>query len=271
MKISSNRINGLSEAIRQKRLAMGLEVEKLADELGVPPEVIKMIETSEWSIVPSDSEYPSIILITERLDFDLRNYSGAFSVEDAEKEGIRPSNLKAERIVMIAMTAAATAMLAWLVIPAKSIAQPNNNENQEKVRSSVFWQKPVTDQPYPVLGEVFPESPITKDGVLISLRATDTCNARIVMENGQEQSQVLRMSEPWQLRVKGAFVLYLDNADLVAVEVAGQKIQHGAGVGKLWVGSFDAQGNWKRPRLPTPPVAPQDEPDDDDDIIPAPV
>jgi hypothetical protein len=117
-----------------------------------------------------------------------------------------------------------------------------------------------------VLGEVFPENPITADGVLISLRATDFCNARIVIENRHEQNQTLHMSEPWKLRIQGPFVLFLDNAGVVVVEIAGRRIQHGVGVGQQWSGSFDAHGNWLRP-LPRPSPSKIDMPDtgDDDD------
>jgi hypothetical protein len=70
------------------------------------------------------------------------------------------------------------------------------------------------------------------------------------MERGHELEQTLRMSEPWKLRVKGAFSLHLDNAGVVAAEVAGVKISHGAGVGQQWSGAFDDRGNWLQPKKP---------------------
>jgi len=267
MKISSNRINKLGDVFRERRLAMGFEAEELAEELRISPKVIELVESGDWTVVPTDQEYPSIILIVRRLDLDLSAYSGAVLVDDPESEGASTNNPRTERIVMITMMVAATAMLAWLLIPAKSIVQPTSQESQEKTKHSVIWQKPVGDQLYPVLGEVFPESPITEDGVLISLRATDTCNAHIAMENGQVQNQILRMSEPWKLRVKGSFSLYLDNAGVVAVEVAGYKIQHDAGVGQKWHGSFDHAGNWLRPKPPLPVPSKAEPPDDDDDTV----
>ncbi|MDR2696879.1 MAG: helix-turn-helix domain-containing protein [Holophagales bacterium] len=253
MKIASNKINRLNDVFRAKRLAMGLDLETLAEELGISPQVINAVESSDWTVVPSDTYYPSIIMIAKRLNLDLKSYSRVYYLGEQEDEDTRPNNPKLERVVTIAMVVATVAVLAWLLIPAKSIIQTAAKNESESDQHMAPWHEPVSDQPYPVLGEVFPDSPITEDGVLVSLRATDTCTARIVMESGQEQTQVLRMSEPWKLRVKGPFALHLDNGGVVAVEIAGSIVQHNVGVGHQWSGRFDGLGNWLR----SPPAPPR--------------
>jgi transcriptional regulator with XRE-family HTH domain len=246
-------ISRLCTAFREKREALGLEIEKMAEELGISAQTIQSIEANDWSEVPSGGEYPLVVQIAKRLDIDLRNHpvSKSSFIDSYAVNEIQPSNLARERIVMVVMTIAVVLVLAWLLVPAKGLVQYADKDTQKTHAASTFWQKPDSDQPYPVLGEVFPESPITADGVLISLRATDFCDARIVMENRHEQNQTLRMSEPWKLRIQGPFVLSLDNAGVVVVEVAGHRIQHGVGVGQHWSGSFDSNGVWLRP-LPRP-------------------
>jgi hypothetical protein len=77
-------------------------------------------------------------------------------------------------------------------------------------------------------------------------------------------TRTLRVSEPWKLRVKGAFSLFLDNAGVVNVEVAGRRIAHGQSVGAPWTGRFDGEGHWLRPASPQlPEGAPV--PDDEDE------
>jgi transcriptional regulator with XRE-family HTH domain len=253
--MTTSNIHRLCIAFREKREALGLGLEKMAEELGISAQTIQSIEANDWSEVPSGREYPLVLVIAKRLNIDLRNHpvSKSSFIDSYAVNEIQPSTLIRERIVMVVMTIAVVLVLAWLLIPAKGLVQYSDKDTQKVPISSTFWQKPDSDQPYPVLGEVFPESPITTDGVLISLRATDFCNARIVMENRHEQNQTLRMSEPWKLRIQGPFVLSLDNAGVVVVEIAGQRIQHGVGVGQQWSGSFDSSGNWLRPLPRRPP------------------
>lgn len=226
---------------------MGLGREKIAEELGVSVDVVKSVESGEWTSENYTEEYALAMQMAEKLGIDFDRYVGMeSSLDDLFGATNRPMNPRLERAIMVAMTAGVVAMLGWLLIPAKDISRAADNSPQAQSAEQTVWHKPDSDQKYPVLGEVFPEPPITSDGVLISLRATDTCETRIVAEDGQEYAQVLRMSEPWKLRVKGAFSLSLENAGVVAVEVAGVKIQHGAGVGQAWSGSFNAFGNWIR-------------------------
>jgi transcriptional regulator with XRE-family HTH domain len=237
----------LQNELQDKRRAMGLGREKIAEELGVTADGIKTVEIGEWTSDNYSEEYALAMRMAKRLGIDFDRYVGIeSSLDDLFGAKAGPINPHSERAIMVVMTIGAVAMLAWLLIPAKDISRAADNDPQAQSASHAVWRKPVSDQKYPVLGEVFPESPITSDGVLISLRATDTCETRIAAEDGQVHAQVLRTSEPWKLRVKGAFYLFLENAGVVAVEIAGAKIQHGAGVGQSWSGSFDALGNWIR-------------------------
>ncbi|MDR1841190.1 MAG: hypothetical protein LBQ86_04605, partial [Holophagales bacterium] len=231
-------------------------------------QTIELIEACDWSDLPSDKAYELAVSVARRLGLDLDNFyvNRAFFFGDLEEKDTHYDDLRRERIVMTVMVVATVAMLAWLLIPADDISQSSVKEKSMVTPQNAQWQKPASDHPYPVLGEVIPEIPITNEGILINLRATDSCIAHITMDRGQEQNQTLRMSEPWKLRVKGAFVLRLDNAGVVALEVAGQKIQHGAGVGQPWSGSFDFHGNWLRPLRPAiPKPTPQTTDDGDND------
>jgi len=237
----------LQNEIQDKRRAMGLGREKIAEELGVPVDSIKSVEMGEWTSDNYSEEYALAMHMAKRLGIDFDRYIGIeSSLDDLFGAKSRPANPRSERAIMVAMTVGVVIMLAWLLIPATDISRAANNGPQAQGAYNAVWRKPDSNQKYPVLGEVFPEPPITSDGVLIRLRATDTCETRIVTEDGQVYDQILRTSEPWKLRVKGAFSLSLENAGVVAIEVAGTNIHHGVGVGQPWSGSFDAFGNWIR-------------------------
>ncbi|MDR2561818.1 MAG: helix-turn-helix transcriptional regulator [Holophagales bacterium] len=249
-------VTRLQNEIQDKRRAMGLGREKIAEELNVSVDVVKSVEAGEWTSENYSEEYALAMLMAERLGIDFEKYVGLESSLDALFESnTSPMNPRSEKAIMVTMTIGVVAMLGWLLIPAKDISRTAENGPQAQSADHAIWRKPDSDQKYPVLGEVFPEPPITSDGVLISLRASDTCEARILAEDGQEHIQILRTSEPWKLRVKGAFSLSLENAGVVAVEIAGAKIQHGAGVGQPWSGSFDALGIWIRAE-PSPAKSP---------------
>jgi hypothetical protein len=65
--------------------------------------------------------------------------------------------------------------------------------------------------------------------------------------------------------VKGPFTISLDNAGVVALEVAGRHIRHGRVVGEPWLGQFGPLGEWILPREATPqnpPTAPETDPAD---------
>jgi transcriptional regulator with XRE-family HTH domain len=240
----------LSIAFRETREEMGIDPKRMAGELGIQPSVLEAIEALDWSDIPSDRAFDLSVAIAKRLGLDLDNYyvDRASFFGDINEKDTRPRDARREKAVMVTMTTATVAVLCWLLIPANDISAVAAKEGPAAATHASVWKKSQSDLTYPVLGEVFPESPITRDGALLSLRATDTCEARIVMERGHELEQTLRMSEPWKLRVKGAFSLHLDNAGVVAAEVAGVKISHGAGVGQQWSGAFDDRGNWLQPK-----------------------
>jgi transcriptional regulator with XRE-family HTH domain len=266
MTSNSSKIGKLSIAFRETREELGLDLKRMADELGVRLSVLESIEALDWSDIPSDRAYDLSVAIARRLGLDLDNYyvDRAFFFGDINEKDTRPRDMRREKVVMVTMTTAAVATLCWLLIPANDISAVAAKESQAATAHVSVWKKTQSDLTYPVLGEVFPESPITKDGALVSLRATDTCDARIVTDRGQELEQTLRMSEPWKLRVKGAFSLHLDNAGVVAAEVAGVKIAHGAGVGQQWSGAFDDHGNWLQPKKPARHPGPEAAPGGDE-------
>jgi hypothetical protein len=130
--------------------------------------------------------------------------------------------------------------------------------------------------PYPVVGEVLPEVPVNDEGVLIAMRAMDTCNA-VVQSLGPDpmaaaataQRHTLRVSEPWRLRMKGPFSISLDNAGVVALEVAGRRIRPGRTVGEPWLGKFGPKGEYLVPaeaEPSSPPSAPETDPNQPDAV-----
>jgi transcriptional regulator with XRE-family HTH domain len=250
---NSTKIGKLSMAFRETREEMGIDIKKMANDLGIQLSVLEAIEALDWSDIPSDKAYELSVAIAGRLGLDLDNFyvDRAFFFGDINERDTRPRDMRRERAVMVTMTTATVAVLCWLLIPANDISVVAAKESPVSALHGNAWKRPPSDVTYPVLGEVFPESPITNGGALVSLRATDTCGARIIMEKGQELEQTLRMSEPWKLRVKGAFTLHLDNAGVVAAEVAGVKIPHGTSVGQQWSGAFDDHGYWLQPKKPT--------------------
>ena len=103
---------------------------------------------------------------------------------------------------------------------------------------------------------------MNEDGVLVVLRAMDTCECRITAP-GQVLAHSLRASEPWKLRVKGPFTIELDNAGVVSLEVAGRRVRHGQSVGETWTARFGTDGSWLVPeKVPStiPPTAPETDP-----------
>ena len=185
-----------------------------------------------------------------------------------EGEAPDPRRDLQERFVMGFLTLGSVGLLLWLVIPGPrirtgSLANPRNAP--DPIHTPVFMPPPA--QPFPVLGEVLPEAPMNEAGALVLLRTLDACTARIESEAGTE-TRVLQVSEPWRLRVVGAFALHLDNAGVVKVEVAGRPILHGQSVGETWVGRFGPEGQWLQARPGEPkgkPSAPETDPDPDDE------
>lgn len=252
----------VGQLLREARVARGLSREALAHELKLPLRCVEAMEADDWDSLPPGRARPLARQIADRLDVDLELHTGAFQVVPGSVELAPPDprQERLERLVMGLLTLASAAVVLWLVVPGPSLgrrAAPSYLAGF--TRAPMPPPPPPAAGPYPVLGELMPEAPINEQGILVSLRAMDTCEARIEGEDGTRLQHTLRVSEPWRLRVKGPFSLSLDNTGVVGVEVAGVRIQHGQNVGAAWTGRFDAQGHWLKPApgpLPDPPVSP---------------
>lgn len=259
----------VGQLLKEARVAKGLSREALALELMLPLRHIEAIEADAWAALPPGRPRPLARQLALRLGVDLDLHTGAFQT----LPGIQvyrppdPRQERLERIVMGVLTAASLLVVIWLVVPGPRLGQkpaPSYLVSLPKVPLPPPPAPPTTA--YPVLGELLPEAPLNDQGTLITLRALDVCEARIqpLAELGEpEQVRSLQVSEPWRLRVKGPFSLALDNAGVVNVEVAGQRIAHGQSVGEPWLGRFDGAGRWLRPPKPPIPVA-EPEPSDDE-------
>lgn len=244
------------ELLRGARVAKGLSQQHLAQDLRMPVHLLAAIEADEWEKVPPGRERPLARRIALQLGMDLEACSEAWSqVPGAPaQEAPDPKRERLERTLTGALTLGTIALFLWLVIPGRSIKGDSPRlEAHGTPGTRTPWIPRVSTTAYPVLGEVLPEAPINAEGILVSLRALDTCTGRIAA-NGVETAQILRVSEPWTLRVKGAFSLFLENAGVVTLEVAGRRIQHGIAVGESWTGRFDDEGRWILPEDSAPKV-----------------
>lgn len=258
---------GLGEALRSARVAAGFSQDSLARELRLPSALIKAIEAEEWQRIPPGRERPLTRLVARRLGVDLEQYAEAFEslpggLGQAPPD---PRRERLERILTGAISLASVALLAWLVVPGKDLRErmPTTIQTSGPTPAPSAPLMPAFTGPYPVLGEVLPEAPVTEAGILVCLRAMDTCEAHIEGEN-TDLRHSMRISEPWAVRVKGPFTLSLDNAGVVAVEVAGRRIQHGQNVGEAWSAAFDENGALQLPpekHPEEPPSAPDTEAD----------
>jgi hypothetical protein len=169
-----------------------------------------------------------------------------------------------ERLLMGIISVGSIAVIAWLVVPGRGLkSRVVPTEVARPQGPPLSYVPKAIKGPFPVLGEVLPEAPINEEGILVNLRAMDTCEAQVTSESGVLKHS-MRVSEPWSIRVKGAFTLTLDNAGVVEIEVAGHRIQHGRNVGESWSGSFGADGQFVAPPKPKTeplPTAPETEPD----------
>jgi len=256
--------------LREARVAKGLSREALAHDLKLSLRCVEAIEADEWESLPPGRARPLARQIATRLEVDLQMHTGAFQVVpgSVELSPPDPRQERLERIVMGGLTLASVAIVAWLVVPGPSLGRKATPSYLTALsRAPLPPPPPPAPGPYPVLGELLPEAPINEQGILVSLRAMDTCEARIQGEDGTALQHTLRVSEPWRLRVKGPFSIALDNAGVVGVEVAGVRIQHGQNVGAAWTGQFDAEGRWLKPapaplpNAPAPPPGEEPEPE----------
>lgn len=258
----------VGQLLQQARVAKGLSLESLALELKLPLRHIEAIEADDWAALPPGRPRPLARQLAERLGVDLEFHTGAFQtvpgVQVLEPPDPRQEGL--ERLVMGLLTVASALVVLWLVVPGPSLGRrPAPSYLTGLPKATLPPPPPPSTAPYPVLGELLPEAPLNEQGILVSLRSMDACEVRIdpLPEAGaQPMVRTLRVSEPWRLRVKGAFTLFLENAGVVNVEVAGVRIAHGQSVGETWLGRFDAEGHWLKP---APPVLPEEPAPADDD------
>jgi len=258
----------VGQLLREARESKHLSQEALCKELKLPLRHLEAIEADDWVALPPGRPRPLARQLAERLGVDLEFHTGAFQIVPGvqELDPPDPRQERLERLVMGALTAASVLVVLWLVVPGPSLGRkPAPNPLAALSKPTLPPPPAPTATPYPVLGELLPEAPLNEQGVLVSLRAMDTCNVTLEPQpdlGGPVQARTLRVSEPWRLRVKGPFLLRLDNAGVVNLEVAGRRITHGQSVGETWLGRFDGEGHWLQP---TPPELPGAAPMPDDD------
>lgn len=264
---------GIGEVLRRERIAQGLSLFVLAHELNLSVPILEAVEAEAWQRLPPGRERPHTRQIAERLGVDLASFPEQWNQLPGalEQELPDPRRESLERVLVSAITVGSVALLLWLVVPGPSLKRPHAPA-KEVDTGPALWTPKDPAGPYPVVGEVLPEVPVNDEGVLISMRAMDTCEA-VVQGLPQESPGVLgpalrrtlRVSEPWRLRVRGPFTISLGNAGVVALEVAGRHIRHGRTVGEPWQGQFGPQGGWILPQEAAPknpPSAPEADPAD---------
>lgn len=252
---------GLGELFRQERVAKGISQETLARELRLPLRLLTAIEADAWEAIPPGRERPLARQVARRLGIDLEAHGplwdqlpGAAAVEAPD-----PRREHLERILAGALSLGCLAVAAWLVVPGRNLRSGlTRRQTAPATAPTTPWTPRAPAGPYPVLGELLPEAPVNEEGILVSLRAVDAAEVVLQGEAGLQRI-ALRVSEPWSGRVKGAFVLRIENTGLVTLEVAGRSIPHPHRIGQPWEGSFDAAGQWIRP--PAPPVPPPSAPE----------
>ena len=250
---------GPGRMLREAREELGLGREQLAAELKVPMRILVAMEEDRWDAVPPGRERPLARQLAARLNMDLDHHPDALGLLPGRPtETLADPRLeRLERGAMIGIGIGSVALLAWLIIPGRSLrGRPDPSWLAKAPARLVPPPPPRTDSPYPVLGELVPEEPITREGILISLRAQDSCDAEVVGADGLKLVRSLQVSDPWKLRAKGPFTLSLSNGGVVQIEVAGQPVSSGASVGEAWSGRFDENGRWLRPKPPPVPTGP---------------
>ena len=248
-------VPGIGEILRAARVAKELNPQTLARELRMPLPLLLAIETEDWPQRPPGRERPRARRIAAHLEVDLALHAEAW---EQVPGGLAadlpdPGRERVEQLLMGTLTLGSVALFLWLVVPGRDIkGSAAQREPHKGFTPAAVWVPKTPPTPYPVLGEVLPETPVNAAGIFVSLRAMDACVGRIVGE-GVDLSHPMHVSEPWTLRVKGPFTLTLDNAGVVTVEVAGRRIRHGGAVGEPWSARFDEEGHWIVP----PEVAPK--------------
>lgn len=256
---------GVGEAIRRKRELLNLTQEALASKINLPVQILDAIEREDWDAVPPGQGRPLVRQLMERLAMDPIIHNDAWEKlpGSLEQEAPDPKKDLLERVLTGGISFAALAILLWLILPGPNIKRGIHEEKPSRANELWGSKTPSSPSPYPVLGELIPEAGVTAEGVLVSLRALDTCEARIQGPQ-TDQTRTLRVSEPWKLRVPGPFTLTLSNSGVVEMEVAGKRIRHSGEVGETWTGQFSGSGQAILPQPPPneiPPTAPETDED----------
>jgi transcriptional regulator with XRE-family HTH domain len=256
---------GIGAALRQARIAQGLSLHALAFDLNLSLRILEAVEAEAWDRIPPGRERPYARQIAERLGVDIGSFAEQWNLlpGSMEQEPPDPRREQQERILMGALSAGTLLLVLWLVVPGRNLRKPRGEAEVVVERAGpTRWKPSEPEGPYPVVGEVLPEVPVNEEGVLVSMRAQDTCEVTVAGEGGAVQKRSLRVSDPWRLRVKGPFTVALDNGGVVVLDVAGRRIRHGTAVGEPWTGHFGENGEWIVPESPVgknPPTAPETE------------
>jgi len=243
--------DALGPALEEARLGKGLSREVLARELNISVQALEAVESERWAQLSEGLQRPLARQLAERLGVDPLAFPRSWAAipGGTEQEPYDPRRERVERLVMGVLSLGTVGLLFWLVVPGPRIPTGGpalKAALPQPIHTPASLPPQAQALPYPVLGEMLPEAPRTDEGVLVTLRALDICEVSIEME-GREEKRTLQISEPWRLRVKGDFILHLQNAGVVKVEVAGRSVSHGQAVGEPWSGSFDAEGRRVRP------------------------
>jgi transcriptional regulator with XRE-family HTH domain len=269
---------GIGEVLRRTRIAQGISLFVLAHELNLSVAILEAVEAEAWERLPRGRERPHTRQIAERLGVDPGSFQEQWSQLPGalEQEPPDPRRESLERVLVSLIMVGCVALLLWLVVPGPSLKRNAKPLAQGLPEAGPApWVPKDPAGPYQVVGEVLPEAPVDANGVLVFMRAMDTCEAVIQARPGHPagpesapavlDKRTLRVSEPWKLRVKGPFSISLDNAGVVVLEVAGRHIRHGHTVGEPWQGEFGANGEWYVPPPPAPQLpstAPETDPPD---------
>lgn len=261
---------GIGSALRRARAAHGLSLYALAFDLNLNVRLLEAIEAEDWDHLPPGRERPYVRQVAEHLGVDLDAFQDQWNQLPGglDQEPPDPRREHMERLLMGALSAGTVLLVLWLVVPGRSLRQARPRKPEaDAAAAPLHWKPTEPSGPYPVLGEVLPEVPVTEEGVLVSMRSQDACDVTILRDQdpGAPQKRTLRVSEPWHLRVKGPFAITLDNAGVAVLDVAGRRIRHGAAVGEPWTGRFSENGEYLVPAAPAgkyPPSAPESDPAD---------
>jgi transcriptional regulator with XRE-family HTH domain len=238
---------GIGAVLRQTRIAQGLSLFVLAHELNLSVAILEAVEAEAWNRLPQGRERPHIRQIAERLGVDLASFPQQWSqVPGApEQEAPDPRREALERVLVSAITVGSLGLLLWLVVPGPSLKRaPRAEAVPAAAAGPAPWAPKAPAGPYPVVGEVLPEVPVNEEGVLVTMRAMDSCQAVVQALGGDPMAAAA-------------------TAGVVALEVAGHRIRPGRTVGEPWLGKFGPTGEYlvpveEGPR--NPPTAPETDP-----------